>query len=136
MAFRFGPGCWEVVTASLALLHGCEPANRPVRGRLPQSSSAPTDSLAFSVGNGIEVWYTLSRAATAPAGSTCVERGLQIRRNGKRIQVPLLYTGDTPILINDSTIRATLWTNCRPVAPYLVDLRSGRPVPESRGMSQ
>ena len=100
------------------------------------SSSAPADSLALTGRHGVEVWYTISRPASEPGGAKCVERGLEIRRNGKRIQVPLLYTGEAPSLINDSMMRATLWTNCRPVADYQVNLRTGRPLRDAGSGSQ
>jgi hypothetical protein len=35
------------------------------------------------------------------------------------------------MLLNDSTMRAMLWTDCTAVTPYLVDLRNGRPVREA-----
>jgi len=85
------------------------------------------DSLATSA-EGVEIWFTLSREGRRPDGSRCVERGLEIRRAGTRIPVPLLYTGATPTLIDSSTMRAELWNHCQPVDTYLVDLRSGRPV--------
>lgn len=81
----------------------------------------------------MEVWFTLARTAKAGDGTSCIERGLEIRRENKRIQVPLLYTGETPMLLNDSTMRASLWTDCAAIGPYLVDLRSGRPVRDTAG---
>ncbi len=42
--------------------------------------------------------------------------------------MPLLYTGAPPVLVNDSTLRAVLWTHCQPGDAYLVNLRSGQPV--------
>jgi hypothetical protein len=47
------------------------------------------------------------------------------------VQVPLLYTGTPPVLLDDSTMRALLWNHCRPVDAYRVDLRSGRPLREN-----
>lgn len=64
---------------------------------------------------------------------TCVERGLQIRQGGKPVPVPLLYTGTLPGLLNDSTIRAMLWTHCQAGDANLVNLRSGRLVRENAG---
>jgi hypothetical protein len=115
-----------VVFAVATACGGADPADTD----RPASRSQPVDSLAVETRTGVEIWYSLSRTGTAADGSTCVERGLEIRRGGKRIQVPLLYTGNTPTLLDDSTMRAVLWTNCRPVAVYRVDLRNGRPVPE------
>jgi hypothetical protein len=83
------------------------------------------------VGDGQEVWFTLARTGRAPDGTTCVERGLEIRTGAKRLPVPLLYTREAPVLLNDSTMRAVLWTNCKPGEAYRVDLRNGRPVRES-----
>jgi hypothetical protein len=93
------------------------------------------DSLVATSEDGVEVWFTLTRVGRAPDGSSCVERGLEIRRGGTHIQVPLLYTGAAPVLLNQSTMRAELWNHCRPVGTYLVDLQSGRPVREHAGRS-
>ena len=82
---------------------------------------------------GVEIWFTLARSATGADGRRCVERGLEIRQGEKRLQVPLLYTGALPVLINDSTMRATLWTHCQPGDAYLVNLTSGHPVRERAG---
>jgi hypothetical protein len=93
----------------------------------------PPDSLVISNPRGVEVWFTLARSAKGLDGRQCQERGLEIRRAGTRIAVPLLYTGEPPEFLNDSTMRARLWTNCRPGDVYLVDLRTGRPVRERTG---
>ena len=79
----------------------------------------------------MEVWFTLVRPATGRGGQQCIERGLEIRSQGKRTKVPLLYTAVAPELINDTMMRATLWKDCTPGVPYLVNLRTGQPVPES-----
>ena len=76
------------------------------------------------------MWFTLVRPATAGSGQQCVERGLEIRSGGKRTRVPLLYTGAAPELLNDTLMRAMLWKDCKPGEPYLVNLRTGQPVPE------
>jgi hypothetical protein len=117
------------------LVPGCGSADRPSKGQ-SVSTSQPAESLILATRTGVEIWYTLSRPSAGADGKPCVERGIEVRRNGERIAVPLLYTGDAPTLLNDSTMRAILWTNCRPVAAYLVDLRTGRPVREQvRGPS-
>jgi hypothetical protein len=72
----------------------------------------------------------LAREATAADGTSCVDRAIEIRRGDKRIQVPLLYTGHVPEVVNDSTIRARLSNQCVPGDAYLVDLQTGRPVRE------
>lgn len=112
------------------LLLSCSPeADRPA-GAAGVKDSAPADSLVLTAPGGVEVWYTLSRTATAPTGVHCVDRTLEIRRGGTRVPVPLLYTGTVPELVNDSTIRARLSDRCSPGDAYLVDLRSGQPVRE------
>jgi hypothetical protein len=124
---------WCYLSWTIVLLYGCsgkvdrsgDPAN-------PPTSAEPADSLVLSAPSGLEVWFRLARPARSSNGTSCLERGLEIRRRGRRTQVPLLYTRETPTLLNDSTLRAMLWSNCRPVAPYLIDLSSGRPVPERR----
>ena len=105
----------------------CETAKRPPVDRNP--AAKPADSLAVSA-PGLEIWFTLARPAGSASGASCVERGLEIRRAERRIRVPLLYTGESPTILNDSTMRAVLWNDCHPQTPYLVDLRTGRPVPE------
>jgi hypothetical protein len=115
----------------LLLLAGCGEVERDLHQKPATVSSAPQDSLAMVVGDGQEVWFTLARTGRAPDGTTCVERGLEIRTGAKRLPVPLLYTREAPVLLNDSTMRAVLWTNCKPGEAYRVDLRNGRPVRES-----
>ena len=94
------------------------------------STPRAVDSLVLTTPGGAQVWFTLARSATSAGGQACVERGLEIRSHGKRIPVPLLYTGAPPLLVNDSTLRAVLWTHCHPGDAYLVNLRSGQPVRE------
>ena len=108
----------------------CQPAPPP---HAAVDSTPPTvpvvrDSLLFTAPHEVEVWFTDARAATDSAGNRCVERVLQIRREGRRIPVPLLYTGTAPRLVNDSTIEAPIWRHCRPGNVYRVSLRSGQPV--------
>ena len=91
---------------------------------------APADSLVATAPGGVEVWFTLAREAVAADGTRCIDRAIEIRRGGSRVQVPLLYTGTAPELVNDSTMRARLSNQCVPGDAYLVDLRSGRPVRE------
>jgi hypothetical protein len=118
---------WHV-GLTLGLIVGCRTQKRPAVAGQSGDTTQTADSLVTSNANGVEIWFTLARAATGLDGKQCIERGLEIRRGGTRVQVPLLYTGDPPVLINDSTMRAVLWTHCAPVDTYLVDLRSGRPV--------
>jgi hypothetical protein len=108
-------------------------------GRNPPASTTETplaDSLVLTSRGGAEVWFSLARAAKGANGTGCVERGLEIRHGGDRVKVPLLYTGSPPVLLNDTTIRAVLWNHCAPGEHYLVNLRTGRPVPERRGAAR
>jgi hypothetical protein len=121
-----------VLILLVGVVGACRAEERP---RPPNDAAIPSerDSLVATSEDGLEVWFTLTRVGHAPDGTSCVERGLEIRRVGTRIQVPLLYTGAAPVLLDQSTLRAELWNHCRPVGSYLVDLRSGRPVRERSG---
>lgn len=92
--------------------------------------AAPADSLAATAPGGVEIWFTLAREGKAADGSTCIDRTLEIRREGTRVPVPLLYTGSAPEIVNDTTMRARLSDRCIPGDAYLVNLRTGRPVRE------
>ena len=116
----------------LASLAGCGKEEQAALRTEPASASS-RDSLVVTSETGAEIWFTLTRHAQASDGSSCLERGLEIRRDSSRIPVPLLYTGIAPVVINESTMRAELWKHCRPVDTYLVDLRTGRPVREQSG---
>jgi hypothetical protein len=106
-------------------------ADRPEQGAAEVARApAPADSLVATAPGGVEVWFTLSREGKAADGTPCTDRTIEIRRGGGRVQVPLLYTGTAPELVNDSTIRARLSDRCVPGDAYLVDLRTGRPVRE------
>lgn len=93
------------------------------------SPPPPADSLVATAPGGAEVWYTLARLDSAD-GRHCVDRAIEIRRGGTRVPVPLLYTGESPEILNDTTLRARLSNGCLPGDAYLVDLRTGRPVRE------
>ncbi|HEX5387605.1 MAG TPA: hypothetical protein VFW66_12940 [Gemmatimonadales bacterium] len=95
-------------------------------------SGGPADSLVLRAPHGVEVWATFARSARDSAGAACVERALEIRDGARRTPVPLLYTRDTPRLLNDSTFTVQLSNACRPGAGYAVNLRTGQPVPTGR----
>ncbi len=122
-----------VLLWGLALLSACGRSERPQAADRGGVVAETEESLATTGPAGVEIWFTLSRPARSSGGRPCLERGLEIRREGRRLPVPLLYTGEAPTLLDDSTVRAILWTQCRPVAPYRVDLRTGRPVREAEG---
>jgi hypothetical protein len=126
---RFVRQRWPVATLAFISLVACR-AEHPPRARVNPAISRLPDSLVVTGPKGLEVWFTLSRASHSPSGTSCVERGLEIRRGETRTPVPLLYTGAAPILVNDTTLRAELWNHCKPVSVYLVNLMSGQPVRE------
>jgi hypothetical protein len=122
-----------VACGVLASTIACNPrsAETPEQGTAEAARApAPADSLVATAPGGVEVWFTLSREGKAADGTPCIDRTMEIRRGDSRIQVPLLYTGTAPELVNDSTIRARLSNQCVPGDAYLVDLRTGRPVRE------
>jgi hypothetical protein len=92
--------------------------------------AGPADSLVATAPGGVEVWFTLARMGKATDGTACTDRALEIRREGRRVPVPLLYTGSAPEIVDDTTMRARLSDRCAPGDVYLVDLRTGRPVRE------
>lgn len=121
------------VILGAAMLGGLACTKRPSAeppGEGPPAAPA-ADSLVATAPGGAEIWFTLARTDSGDGGP-CVDRGIEIRRGGTRLPVPLLYTGTVPELVDDTTIRARLSTHCRPGDAYLVDLRTGRPVRERR----
>ncbi|MBA3556097.1 MAG: hypothetical protein H0W29_15245 [Gemmatimonadales bacterium] len=117
-------------TALAALLLGCGGEGDRPPELASATDSPPADTLVLTAPGDVQVWYTLSRPGVAVNGERCVDRTLEIRRGQTRVQVPLLYTGTPPELVNDSTLRARLSSACLPGDSYLVDLRTGRPVRE------
>ncbi len=117
------------VGTAIAMAAGCRQAEdrASVDSQEELQPTELADSLAIRTDAGTEVWFTDSRVGTGADGAPCVERVMEIRRPGERIAVPLLYTGEAPILVNDSTIRAHIWLNCRPGNTYDVNLRTGEP---------
>lgn len=115
--------------ALLLLVAACggEKAPAVVADTAPAAPPKPAPELAVSAPNGVEVWFTDSRSARDSSGATCIERVMQVRRDGKEIAVPLLYTGAKPTLVNDSTVEAAIWLNCKPGNVYHVNLRTGYP---------
>lgn len=113
---------------------GCGGAEtpRPPAETAVAEPPAPVDSLVATAPGGVEIWFTLAREGKAADGTPCTDRTIEIRRGESRVPVPLLYTGSTPEVVNDTTLRATLSNNCAPGDVYLVDLRTGRPVREKK----
>jgi hypothetical protein len=120
-----------LVALGVALASGAchsSPSARPSADSSPAAPPLAVDSLLLTTPAGVEVWFTDARADADSAGTGCVERVLEIRRDGRPIPVPLLYTGTVPRLVNDSTIEAPIWLHCRPGNVYRVSLTTGHPV--------
>ncbi len=104
------------------------PEAAPAAAGSPEAP-APADSLVLEV-PGASIWHTLSREAASPEGERCLERTLEIRRDGApAVRVPLLYTRDAPTVIDDSTLEARVFRNCAPGDRYRIDMRTGQPTP-------
>jgi hypothetical protein len=122
-----GPASLWLPAVLLSLSCGRERAAEP-RQKDAGPPAQPAESLVLRAPSGTEVWFTAARGAVDSSGTTCVERVMEIRRDGRRTAVPLLYTGQVPRLVNDSTIEAPIWLHCRPGNVYRVSLRTGQPV--------
>lgn len=97
--------------------------------RMAAVSADPPDELALEL-PGASVWHTSSREAIGPSGERCLERTLELRREGAPpVRVPLLYTRDVPRVIDDSTLEARVYLNCTPGDRYRIDTRTGQPTP-------
>ena len=118
-----GAAAWAV--ALLGACGGEKPTPAPAQ---QETARPPADSLALTLPSGVEIWFTASRTARSAEGQGCIERVMEIRDGATRRLIPLLYTGAPPRLINDSTIEADIWLNCRPGNVYQVNVRSGQPV--------
>jgi hypothetical protein len=94
------------------------------------AQAGPADTLVAK-GALADLWLTHAREARDSAGGACVERALEIRREGRRIPVPLLYTAEAPRFVDDSTAEVHLWGDCRPTKLYRVNLTTGQPQPVS-----
>jgi hypothetical protein len=116
--------------ALLALLLAACGSSRdavPVADSAPMPHAVPAAQRVLTAPGGVEVWFTDARDATDSTGTACVERVMQIRRDGRQIPIPLLYTGAAPRLVNDSTLEAAIWLHCRPGNVYQVNVQTGRP---------
>lgn len=89
----------------------------------------PPDSLVLTLTDGTTIWLAEGRRAADSAGTTCVERTVEIRRDTTRMKVPLFYTRSAPGVLDDTSLRAELYRDCRPVGVYRLSLRTGAPTP-------
>ncbi|HET8623428.1 MAG TPA: hypothetical protein VFM14_07685 [Gemmatimonadales bacterium] len=124
-------GSGGVLVILLCGTSACERAAPPPdtpAGQAPADAPAAPPAVRVLTVAGGEVWFGDAREGQDSSGGRCVERTLEIRGPAGRRIVPLLYTLDTPTVVDDSTIRARLFTNCQPGPTYRVDLRTGLPV--------
>lgn len=132
---RWSAVAWYLGAMVGAALCGCgagEPPRSDSAGPQARLATVFVDSLILTGPGGLEVWFTDGRESLDSAGAPCRERVMEIRAGPDTMAVPLLYTGEVPILANDSTLRARVWLNCRPGALYHVDTRTGRPTLQDR----
>lgn len=92
-------------------------------------AAVTSDSMVLRMSDGAEIWLAASRPDTAVTGTVCAERLFEIRRDSTVLPVPLLYTMGAPEVVSDSTVRAALYRHCVPGAWYIVNTRTGQPVP-------
>lgn len=111
---------------SCLLLAGCsrEAARTPVS---TATAPVPAPEQALVVNDSTTLWFASGRHDWSSTGAPCFERLLEIRRGSQVIPVPLLYTGEAPVRINDSTAQVHIWLGCVPTDPYRVNLRTGQP---------
>lgn len=117
---------WSRLTAIVLLAACAGEKERPVT--TSSAPAAPADTMVLMAPGGRAIWLTAGRMTSDSGGTSCRERGIEIRGGLDTVRVPLLYTGDVPTLVNDSTIEARLWRHCVAGDPHRVNLRTGQPV--------
>ena len=143
MSTPWSLGGMSITAAAACLLAACGCGGDASHGREARSATAgppaaaaegpaspslhAADSLVLGTPGGSQIWFTDAREAHAATGEKCLERVLEIRTSGDTVRVPLLYTGEVPELVDDTTLRAHTWRDCAATDPYLVDIRTGRP---------
>lgn len=119
-------GAWVALLGGLAAW-GCAGSEQPPATPAANAPAAPADSLVLAAPGGVTVWFTVARPATAPVGSACVERALEVRTDSTRRGVPLLYTREAPALLGTDAMRAVLYNGCTAGAAYRVDFATVSP---------
>jgi hypothetical protein len=114
----------------VVLLAGCGAHGEPEAGAVPevaQAAPAVPDTLVLSLPGGNTVWLAEGRRAADSAGTPCFERSVEIRREGVKLKVPLLFTAAIPTRVDDSTFQALRYHDCRPANAYKIGVRDGMP---------
>lgn len=94
---------------------------------MPEAPTVP-DTMVLSTPDGQTIWLAEGRSARDSAGGQCAERSVEIRTDSATIKVPLLFVRRAPTLLDRGHLRAELSRNCRTMAIYSVELRTGRPI--------
>lgn len=122
-------------TATLALVllaAACGRAPAPPATADSAPPAGPADSLVLALPDGGEVWLVAGREGRGAGGVTCVERSVELRRDGRRKLVPLLFVRAAPRL-EGTRLVATLSTNCADVADYVIDPATAYPTRRGGG---
>lgn len=119
----------RLVLGAVLFLAGCGARGEPAPGAVPEVDQSPAlaDTLVLALPGGNSVWLAEGRRAKDSVGTPCFERTVEIRRDSIRLKVPLLFTGAIPSRLDDSTILAVLYRDCRPSTVYKVGVRDGMP---------
>lgn len=106
---------------------GCsgEPPRPPAA---PASPPGPRDSLVLTLPDSTSVWLVRGREGIAADGTPCHERSIELRKDGRRLLVPLLYTRSAPHL-EHGKLYATLSNRCVDGAEYAIDPVTAYPTP-------
>ena len=124
------------LSSLVVLLPGCQRTSSPAATLDTTASarvvdSAPADTHILDLADSTEVWLTAGRVGRGPTGAPCLERGLQLRKGPLRIQVPLLYTSELPVVVRGKLV-ASLSTDCVSGQLYTIDAATGYPTKRER----
>ena len=121
----------------LILLAACERPAAPAAAPTATASAAPTvdsfppDTHILDLQDGTEVWLTTGRVGQGPNGTTCLERGVQLRKGPLKMPVPLMYTSKLPVVVGGKLV-ASLSTNCVSGDDYSIDSKTAQPTKVER----
>ncbi|MEO6068583.1 MAG: hypothetical protein ABIQ41_11470 [Gemmatimonadales bacterium] len=118
-----------IAVTLIAALASCEAAPRRAAGSIAipvVDAAVPADTHVLDLADGTEVWLTAGRMGKRASGEECRERGIALRKEGRHLIVPLLYTLDTPTERGGELI-AVLASDCIPGAAYRIDPLTGQP---------
>ena len=111
------------------VLAGCSAGDRGEQASdgLARLNEGPAPVMVLRMPDSAEVWYTGFMRDTTADGTPCNERTVEIRRAGRSIPVPLLYTLGEMEAVDDTTVRAALVRDCAKYDTYLVNTKTGQP---------